>query len=164
MLRAVIAVSVALGLAACGQTPNTAAAPTGHAAAASASILGEPTLGTITGPDGDAGQVVQGPEAAADLPDFAAIYPESVVTSGIKGAGPEPGGTVVFHSAASPDEVVAFYRNRAKASDMTDEVTSGDAANRIYSAQSEKQSLQVIATRAKNGEGSDVQLFWSLGG
>lgn len=103
--------------------------------------------------------------AAAGAPAFAVIYPggepagPATVAQGPAG----PGGILSFTTDATPDEVVAFYRQQAEATglkpinSMSREdargYAAGDAAGRL---------LNVVATPVDGGP-TDVQLSWSSG-
>lgn len=103
--------------------------------------------------------------AIAGAPAFAVIYPggqpKGPATTAQSPAG--PGGTVDFTTDASPDEVVAFYRQRADAAGLKpinslnrDEArgySAGDGGGRL---------LLVVATPVDAGP-TDVQLSWTGG-
>lgn len=148
-----IALSVAaLSLAACGKTeeaprPGVKVAPGGTV--------------TITGKDG--ATVQSGAGVRADLPDFAPLYP---------GARPDPsattvasaqgaGGMIVYTAAATPEQVLGFYRDKAKASGLGEATEMNMGAARMLSATDEagKRSLQVIVTA--EGAGANVSLSWT---
>jgi len=102
--------------------------------------------------------------AAASAPAFAVIYPggepkgPATIAQGPAG----PGGILAFTTDATPDEVVAFYRQQAEATglkpinSMSREdargYAAGDAGGRL---------LNVIATPIDGV--TDVQLSWSSG-
>jgi len=91
---------VALSLAACGK-PDA----------------GDPAAGKVS--DG-AASVATGPAAVAtaavELPDFAPVYPGSEMKSTATGIGDAKtnGGMAVFVTPDSPDQVLAFYREKAR--------------------------------------------------
>jgi len=148
----IAAAIVAVSLAACGKAeektkPGVKVSPGGTV--------------TITGKDG---AVVQsGPDVKADLPEFAPLYPGSVpsgqVTSVASAEG--SGGMFVYTAAATPEQVLGFYRERAKASGLGETAEMNMGAARMLSATDEasKRSLQVIVTG--EGAGSNVSLTWT---
>ncbi len=105
--------------------------------------------------------------AAPGAPDYAALYPgaaldqPATIADGPDGAG----GLVTFTTAASPDEVVAFYRNRAEAAGLSSVMGMNQGDARAYGAaggQNGATNLQVVAAPGEGGETS-VQLSWSAG-
>ncbi|NBB13843.1 hypothetical protein GVN21_00565 [Caulobacter sp. SLTY] len=97
-------------------------------------------------------------------PAYAPIYPGAAVATSVVGeSGVGPGGFVTYRTDAPPKQVIAFYRERMKATgkavtmdqDMGGDVhmlTAGDTGEG-------KAGMQVIAS--PSGKGSEVQLTWS---
>jgi len=81
-------------------------------------------------------------------------------------AGPDgEGGLVTFTTAATPDEVVAFYRARAEEAGLISVMGMNQGDARAYGAaggQAGATNLQVVAAPGAGGETS-VQLSWSAG-
>lgn len=108
------------------------------------------------------------PAAAADgAPSFAVLYPGAQVEGQPLAAGGEagPGGLVTFTTSASPDDVVAFYRERAEKAGLRSVAGMNQGDTRAYGAAADATngaSLQVVATPTETGETS-VQLGWSAG-
>lgn len=106
--------------------------------------------------------------AAEGAPAFAVIYPGGVLKGPATVAqGPQgPGGIVEFTTDASPETVIAFYRQKAEAAGLKpiNSMNRGDA--QAYSAgdgvNGRGQLMQVIATRIEGGP-TDVQLDWTTG-
>ena len=76
-----------------------------------------------------------------------------------------PGSLVTFTTTASPDEVVAFYRERAEKAGLRSVAGMNQGETRAYGAAADAvngASLQVVATPTETGETS-VQLGWSAG-
>ena len=103
--------------------------------------------------------------AAADAPEFAVIYPGGqpkgppTVAQGPAG----PGGILEFTTDASPDEVVAFYRQQAEATGLKPINAMNREDARGYAAgDSGGRLLNVVATPIDGGS-TDVQLSWSSG-
>ncbi len=116
---------------------------------------------TITGKDG---AVVQsGAGVKVDLPDFAPLYPgaqaqqSATTVASSEGAG----GMIVYTAAATPDQVLAFYRDRVKAAGMGETAEMNMGAARMLSATDDasKRSIQVIVSG--EGAGSSVSLTWT---
>lgn len=128
-----------------------------------------PTVADATPPSAEAPAVVGGAaSAAADgAPSFAVLYPGAQVDGQPLAAGGEsgPGSLVTFTTTASPDEVVAFYRERAEKAGLRSVAGMNQGETRAYGAAADAvngASLQVVATPTETGETS-VQLGWSAG-
>ena len=105
--------------------------------------------------------------AAPGAPAYAALYPGAALDEpATTAAGPDgEGGLVTFTTAASPDEVVAFYRGRAEEAGLTSVMGMNQGDARAYGAaggQAGSTNLQVVAAPGEGGETS-VQLSWSAG-
>ncbi|WP_404418384.1 hypothetical protein [Brevundimonas vesicularis] len=105
--------------------------------------------------------------AANGAPAFAALYPGAKVDgqplAGDGEAG--PGALVTFTTTASPDDVVAFYRERAEKAGLRSVAGMNQGETRAYGAAADAAdgpSLQVVAAPTETGETS-VQLGWSAG-
>lgn len=105
--------------------------------------------------------------AAPGAPAYAALYPGAALDQpATTAAGPDgEGGLVTFTTAATPDEVVAFYRTRAEEAGLTSVMGMNQGDARAYGAaggQAGATNLQVVAAPGAGGETS-VQLSWSAG-
>lgn len=103
--------------------------------------------------------------AAANAPAFAVIYPggepKGPATPGMSPAG--AGGILEFTTSASPDEVVAFYRQRAEAAGLKPLNAMNQNDARGYSAgDGGTRLLQVVASPIDGGL-TDVLLTWTGG-
>jgi hypothetical protein len=103
--------------------------------------------------------------AASSAPEFAVIYPggqpKGPATTAQSPAG--PGGILDFTTEASPDEVVAFYRQRAEATGLKPiNAMSRDDARGYAAGDGSGRLLNVVATPIDGGL-TDVQLSWSSG-
>lgn len=120
-----------------------------------------------------AGAAVASTTAAAVIPAlpgapaYAALYPGAELdgrpTIGAGDAG--AGGLVTFRTSASPDEIVAFYKERAEAAGMRSVMGLNQGDARAYGAAGEANDgprLQVVAAPGDGGATS-VQLTWSEG-
>lgn len=154
---AALAMVLAAGLSAC--EGSTEASPeAGSAATADASAPSPaPTSDTVA------------PAAAAadGAPEFAVLYPGATLDSPIMAAtGPSgPGGLATFTTDAAPDEVVAFYRQRAETAGLAPVMAMNQGEARAYSAAARAPngpSVQVVASPSEAGVTS-VQLTWSAG-
>lgn len=148
-----IVLSVAtLSLAACGQKDDTP--KPGVKVDPGGNVI-------ITGKDG--ATIRSGADVKADLPDFAPLYPGATpsgqVTSIASAEG--KGGMYVYTAAATPEQVLGFYRDKAKAAGLAEAVEMNMGAARMFSATDEasKRSLQVIVTT--EGAGTNVSLTWT---
>lgn len=156
-MAATVVVAMA-GLAACdgprvaaekpASTPDLTAPP---AETAPASMTATPASATSVAPG---------------APAFAAVYPGAQIEGDpTLAAGPAgPGGLVTFKTDAAPEQVVAFYRQRAEAEGMAPVMEMNQGAARAYGAAKEASgaNVQVVASPTENDETS-VQLSWSAG-
>lgn len=151
-------------LAGCNQGEPAEPAAAADAGSATAAAVAVPAETSATPAPAGASAV----PAAPGAPTFAVLYPggaplgPATVAQGPQG----PGGIVRFTTDASPEAVIAFYRQRAEAAGLKsiNSMNRGDA--QAYSAgdgvSGRGQLLQVIATRVE-GEPTDVQLDWTSG-
>lgn len=128
-----------------------------------------PGVADATPPAAEAPAVAGGaaPAAADGAPSFAVLYPGAQVDGQPLAAGGEagPGGLITFTTSASPDDVVAFYRERAEKAGLRSVAGMNQGETRAYGAAADAvngASLQVVATPTETGQTS-VQLGWSAG-
>lgn len=106
--------------------------------------------------------------AAPGAPAFAVLYPGATPKGPpVAGQSPAgPGGMLEFTTNASPDEVVAFYRQRAEAAGLKSINALNRDDARAYAAgdgaDGSGKLLNVIATPVEDGP-TDVLLTWSNG-
>ena len=154
------AISAAIVMTGCGdnaanEAPAVDATPTDATTEAAAAA----------GPTVDAAPAARAAPASADAPEFAVIYPGAEPTGPATFAqGPSgPGGILNFTTEASPDEVVAFYRERAEAAGLKsiNAMNRGDA--RGYAAGDTRNRFLNVVASPVEGSPTDVQLSWSSG-
>lgn len=160
---AAAALMAALALAGCGQSPAPETAAADEAAADTAA-----RVTPATAPTEPASTVAAPVPAAPGAPSFAVVYPGGAVSGPATIAqGPDgPGGILSFTTDATPDTVVAFYRERAEAAGLASVMAMNQGEARAYGAAAEDGSsrlLRVVATPVENGPTS-VQLDWTAGG
>ncbi|WP_312083130.1 hypothetical protein [Brevundimonas sp.] len=164
MLRlAAVSAVVLFGLAGCDRA-NAPARPSAKAETAAPTMPAEPAAA------GPAAAPVDAPApaaAAGPTPVFAPLYPGAridgapLTANGAAG----PGGLVTFTTDASPDEVVAFYRQRAEAAGLKSVTGMNQGEARAYGAAGDTAdgpSLQVVAAPSPDG-GTSVHMNWSAG-
>jgi hypothetical protein len=106
--------------------------------------------------------------AAPGAPAFAVLYPGATPKGpAVAGQSPAgPGGMLEFTTGATPDEVVAFYRQRAEAAGLKSINALNREDARAYAAgdgaDGSGKLLNVIATPVEGGP-TDVLLTWSNG-
>jgi hypothetical protein len=105
--------------------------------------------------------------AAPGAPAFAVVYPGGTAQGPVTVArGPDgPGGILSFTTEATPDAVVAFYRQRAEAAGLASVMAMNTGEARAYGAAAGDGSgklLHVVATPVEGGQTS-VQLDWTNG-
>lgn len=151
----------AMALAGCGQqqadeAPAAADAAVESAAPAAIAPAAQPPAAAAAVP------------AASGAPAFAVIYPGGVIKApAMVAQGPAgPGGIVEFTTEATPEAVIAFYRQRAEAAGLKPINTMSRGNSAGYAAgdgvDGRGQLLSVVATRVE-GEATSVQLDWTAG-
>ncbi|WAC60365.1 hypothetical protein [Brevundimonas sp. SL130] len=153
---------VCLCLAGCDDRSKAEQAPVEAAAAAPR----EKTAPAVTDAPATPEPAVAVP-AAPGAPAYAALYPGAALDQpATTAAGPDgEGGLVTFTTAATPDDVVAFYRTRAEEAGLTSVMGMNQGDARAYGAaggQAGSANLQVVAAPGEGGATS-VQLSWSAG-
>ncbi len=170
-LLAAAGLSAALVTTGCSQSDD--AGPPAATDSAAGVVAEASTGGATAGVDGPAAPTgatgtPAGAPAAAGAPAFAVIYPGGVPKGEpVSARGPAgPGGTLEFTTEASPDEVIAFYRQRAEAAGLKAITSLNRDGARGYAAgdgaDGRGQMLNVVATPVENGP-TDVLLMWSSG-
>lgn len=159
---AAAALTAALALAGCGQSPAPETAAADEAAADTAA-----RVTPATAPTEPASTVAAPVPAAPGAPSFAVVYPGGAVSGPATIAqGPDgPGGILSFTTDATPDTVVAFYRQRAEAAGLASVMAMNTGDARAYGAAAGDGSgklLRVVATPVEDGPTS-VQLDWTNG-
>lgn len=152
-------------LAGCGEGSKTETTPSSEAPG---SVAAKATPSVEPAPQ--APEPVEAPSsepAAPGAPAYAALYPGAALdrpaTTGEGSDG--QGGLVTFSTTASPDEVVAFYKDRAEQAGLTSVMGMNQGDARAYGAaggQAGATNVQVVAAPGDGGETS-VQLSWSTG-
>lgn len=169
-MRAAAALAAAMAMTGCSQAAADKA-PSADAGADAAEAVD--TSAVIAAPDARAASAAT-PVAPAALPAapgapaFAVLYPGGSVdgpaTMAQSPAG--PGGILTFTTDASPDTVVAFYRQRAEAAGLTTIASMSQSGASAYSAgdgaAGQGKLLSVVATPVDDGPTS-VQLSWAAG-
>lgn len=166
MKRSVAAVAVAftVGLAGCDGRSEAAPEASPPPVVETAPVEASPPSDAAVAPMADVG-----PDATAieGAPVFAALYPgaqadgPAAFASGPTG----PGGLITFTTDATPDTVIAFYRQRAEAAGLAPVMAMNQGEARAYGASARKDNgatLQVVAAPDEGGLTS-VQLTWSAG-
>ena len=164
MKRTLSAAALLAASAWVGCSPRAAAAAPADAAAA-AEVA---TDAVAAAPAARAAAPSAAAPAAPGAPVFAVIYPGATPDGAVTLAqGPSgPGGSLTFTTDATPETVVAFYRQRAEAAGLKPINALNQGESRAYSAgdgaDGPGKLLSVVATPVENGPTS-VQLMWSSG-
>lgn len=157
MIRSLSVACLVFALAACGKGPEAEKAEAGTADAAAAAEPAPIPPATLA----------PAQPAAPGAPAFAVLYPGArtdgapTLADGASG----PGGVLAFTVDATPDEVVAFYKQRAEAAGLASVMGMNQGDTRAYGAAGSGDTaaaLQVVASPAGGG-GASVQLTWSAG-
>jgi hypothetical protein len=164
-LLAVAGLSAALAMAGCSQPDDGTPPPADQAGPATEAGAAAVASDAPAAPGVDAAAEPAAPGAA----EFAVIYPggtpKAAATSlqGPAGAG----WSVEFVTPATPDQVVAFYRQRAEAAGLKSINTLSRDEVRGYAAgdgaSGAGKLVNVVATPLEDGQ-TDVLLQWSNGG
>ena len=163
-LLAAAGLSAALAMAGCSQPADEDTAPAAEANVVTAGAAPDAAEGPTTS---HADAAVE--PAAPGAPEFAVIYPGGAPKAAAASMqGPAgPGGRVEFVTSATPDEVVAFYRQRAEAAGLKSINTLSRDEVRGYAAgdgaSGAGKLINVVATPLEDGQ-TDVLLMWSNGG
>lgn len=155
----------ALALASCGQGPADEAGLTEDTAVGAAEAAAPAAAETRPDAAAPAASVLP---AAPGAPAFAVVYPGATVSAPATIArGPDgaPGGILSFTTDATPETVVAFYRQRAEAAGLSSVMAMDQGGARAYGAvaQDRGDKLHVVATPVEDGP-TNVQLDWTAGG
>ena len=168
MKRTLAATALVAAMASAGCSP-----PAGEAAPAAAKAAAEtaPETAPEAAPPAAAAPA-ESPAAVAtpaapDAPAFAVVYPGGTAQGPVTVArGPDgPGGILSFTTEATPDAVVAFYRQRAEAAGLASVMAMNTGEGRAYGAAAGDGSgklLHVVAAPVEGGPTS-VQLDWTNG-
>lgn len=165
-MRAAAALAAAMAMTGCSQAAADKAPPADAGADAAEAV---DTSAVIAAPDARATPAAPAAlPAAPGAPAFAVLYPGGSVdgpaTMAQSPAG--PGGILTFTTDASPDTVVAFYRQRAEAAGLTTIASMSQSGASAYSAgdgaAGQGKLLSVVATPVDDGPTS-VQLSWAAG-
>jgi hypothetical protein len=160
-LVAATMIITAAGLTACGK--NGTQVYTDGKSSVAVSNAGDGHV-TINGANGEKVEIGGKQDVAGQLPSYLPMYPGGDVKSSMIGNGKDGmGGLVVFHTSASTSDIIAFYKGKATAAGMADtmDMNSGNTTMYVGTNEKTKQTVQVAATKAGDGSGSDVQLTWS---
>jgi hypothetical protein len=156
---AAVALMAAMAMAGCSQAPADEAPDAAEAVAAA-----DAAVPAAAAP---AESSAAATPAAPGAPAFAVVYPGGVALGPVTVArGPDgPGGILSFTTEATPDAVVAFYRQRAEAAGLASVMAMNTGEARAYGAAAGDGSgklLHVVATPVEDGPTS-VQLDWTNG-
>lgn len=155
---AVAALMAATAMAGCSQ------APADEAPVAEAAPAAEAAAAVTPAPAETASAAAP---AAPGAPAFAVVYPGAVASGPptVARSAEGPGGILVFTTEATPDAVIAFYRQRAEAAGLASVMAMNTGEARAYGAAAKDDSgklLHVVATPVEGGPTS-VQLDWTNG-
>jgi hypothetical protein len=162
-MLAAAALTAAMALTGCSVAPADEAVSAEDAAVDAAAADAAPAASAAP-----AAVTTAAAPAAPGAPAFAVIYPggatdgPATIAQGPTG----PGGILTFTTDASPEAVVAFYRQRAEATGLTTIASLNQPGASAYSAgdgaDGRGQLLNVVATPVEGGPTS-VQLSWAAG-
>lgn len=163
-MRTLVAATViiaAAGLTACGKSGTQVYTDGKSSVAVSNSGDGHVT---ISGSNGEKVEIGGKQDVAGKLPSYLPMYPGGEIKTSMIGNGKDGmGGMVMFHTNAAASDVIAFYKGKATAAGMADTMDMNTGGTTMYVGTNEKtkETVQVAATKASDGAGTEVQLTWS---
>jgi hypothetical protein len=162
-MRTFVAVSLiaaAAVLASCGKH-DTKTYTDGNGNSVAVSNSGDGHM-TITGSNGEKMEIGSGASATAKMPSYLPLYSGAKVTTSITGNGKDGvGGMVAFQVAASPADVVNFYKEKTTAAGMAQTMSAEMGDTTTYVAANEKTKHTVSISATKGSDGTTVQITWS---
>lgn len=158
---AVVAVILTVAIAGCDRraAPSVADAPAASASAATTTPQAPTPTGTSSAP------AATPVSARETTPDFAVVYPDGEVEGAplIAAGDAGPGGVVTFTTPATPDTVIAFYRQRAEAAGLAPMMSLNQGEARAYGALKQASGASVNVVASPVADKTSVQLTWSAG-
>jgi len=95
-----------------------------------------------------------------DLPSYLPLYPDAKVVGGFERPSRfGTGGSVIFTTASSPGDVIAYYEKITTTANFVQSTSNANGGTLTYGARAGERSIQVIAQPLPGG--SHVQLFWT---
>lgn len=163
ILSLACAIGLTATLSACDQKPKDNQTVTINGNGGNLTISGNGQHFTMKANDGKSTFEVNGSGMSpnVDMPAFAPLYPGAKVTASMAAASKDgKGGMVAFQTSSPAADVVAFYKQKAMAYGMNDNLDSSTGGTLMFvaSAKEGKQSLQVVASGASSG--STAQVTW----
>ena len=94
------------------------------------------------------------------LPDFAPVYPGGQIKVSVASQ-TEGGGVFAFETSDAPENVIAFYKDKAASAGLAEKLNmnANGALTYMAGADDDKKQLQVVAT--KTGASTNVQVSWA---
>lgn len=153
---AVVSVVLTVAIAGCDRRADVSAADA-HAEAPVAATQPAVPAAAVTTADA--------PIPAAGVPQYAAIYPNAEVEGDplTAGGAAGPGGVVTFTTVAAPEDIIAFYRERAEAAGLATMMSLNQGEARAYGAQKQATGASVNVVASPSEDRTSVQLTWSAG-
>ena len=161
-MRAVVISAAILALAGCGSDDSDTIETEDGEVTYTVDDDGGAVNATITNADGETVVVQSGEAAAANLPDGFTLYPGAkVVSSTNVSSGGSSGAMVALESAATPEQIVAFYREEAEAAGI--EIKMEMKANEAQIVSGESASGLVFSINAAPADGGGTSATLTIG-
>ncbi len=151
----VVMIGAAIGLVGCGKT-DTKTYSDGKGNNVSVSNAGDHM--TITGSNGE--KVEFGTGASAKMPSYLPLYPGAKVTASFSGQGKTARAACRLHAAATPADIIAYYKQKAASAGMADTMNMDAGGTMTYMASNEKAKTTLSVSATKGSDGSDGQVTW----
>jgi CDGSH-type Zn-finger protein len=156
-LFAVAMIGAAVTLAGCGKS-NEKTYTDGNGNSVTTSDNGDGHM-TITGANGE--KVEFGTGANAKMPSDIPLYPGAKVTASFTGNGKDgSGGVVTFTTTDSPDQVIAFYKQKADSIGLAQTMNMDMGGTKTYVAASDKEKRTLSITATKSSDETTGQVTW----
>ena len=154
-----VAIAAAALLAGCDQHPDKTIRIKGKDG--NVTISGDNEHMTVKSDDGKTSVEVNSNSLGNQkLPDFAPAYPGAQVKVSVASQ-TEGGGVFAFETSDAPENVIAFYKDKAASAGLTEKLNmnANGAWTYMAGAGDDKKQLQVVATRT--GASTNVQVSWA---
>ena len=158
-----LAVLCALGLAGCDRKPKEDKTVTINSPDGKVTISGNGEKFTMHAHDGSSTVEINGAGTSVKMPDYAPLFPGAKVLSSVLGNGSNgTGGMVSFSTSASPQDVIDFYKAKAKESGFEDAMSMNTGGTLMYAANATGGSKSMQITATKDDKGTNAQVVWSV--
>ena len=161
MRLVVIGLACAGLLTACGQSKQQKTVYVGNGG--TVSMSGNGTATQITVHDSKTNEQVEynaGGAVSANLPPYVSVYPGAKVTASVVGSGSQNGGMIALETSASPDTVLAYYKQKTSAAGFSQTTSMVINGTTIYAADADSNKKSFQITVASQQGKTQAQIVW----